>query len=481
MLPDFSKARVLVIGDVMLDRYIWGSVSRVSPEAPVPVLQCRRKTNVLGGAANVAANLASLGAEVALLGICGRDARGVRLQELLTDQAVTDLTLQLYGVSTICKTRVMAQNQQLLRIDEEESQSVSADAEDRIYGVFQEHITPDHLVVISDYNKGLLSSGLCQRLIQKSKSCGSLLLVDPKGEDWEKYSGADCLTPNSKELKHFARIDSEEEDSLLPAAGNIMEKLKVENLVLTRGSRGLVLFQKERLPLAIPARTKEVFDVSGAGDTVLAVLAACLGAGSVWNDAAEIANRAGGIVVGKLGTRPVQRHELEQDLLAERGIETKVIRLEAGLERIQHWRETNQTVVFTNGCFDLLHPGHIKLLQAAAVQGDRLVVGLNSDSSVARLKGPQRPVLPQSDRAAILAALESVDLVIVFDEDTPLRLIERIRPDILVKGGDYAGKQVVGREVVEGAGGKVVLVDLEKGLSTTRLLEAIKKTNSRPG
>ncbi|MCF8106452.1 MAG: D-glycero-beta-D-manno-heptose-7-phosphate kinase [Desulfohalobiaceae bacterium] len=479
-LPDFSSARVVVVGDIMLDCYVWGRVSRVSPEAPVPVLQCLEKTMVLGGAANVAANLAGLGAKVCLAGVCGRDAEGTRIRSLLKDQAITDLTLRVKDVSTITKTRIMAQNQQLLRIDQEKIEPVSEETEGLVFKALQDHITPGSVLVLSDYAKGLLSHGLCRRLISRSRASGALVLVDPKGQDWEKYRQADCLTPNFDELKHYARIDSDREDSFFSAAGNILDSLEAEKMVLTRGSKGLVLFQKEQPPLAIAARAREVFDVSGAGDTVLAALAACLGAGSGWREAAGIANRAAGIVVGKLGTRPVQHQELENDFWADSEKEGRVVTLKAGLNRILQWRERKQTVVFTNGCFDLLHPGHIKLLQTAATQGDRLVVGLNSDGSVAKLKGPHRPLLTQKDRAAILAALESVDLVIVFEEPTPLKLIEQIKPDVLVKGADYAGKQVVGREVVEACGGEVVLVDLEEGLSTTKLLEAIKKTNSRP-
>ncbi len=474
-LPEFSKAGVVVVGDVMLDRYMWGDVSRISPEAPVPVLHCREQTRALGGAGNVAANLAGLGVSVQLCGLYGEDANGFCLQGMLKDQGIVDLCFAEPAYATITKTRIMARQQQLLRIDEEQSEAVSDAFAEKFVKAVQSAIRPGCVLVLSDYGKGLLTAKICREIIHYSRFCGITVLVDPKGLHWEKYRGACCVTPNIREFEDVSRKDSRDEKVLFPEAAAMVDQLDLEALLLTRGQEGMVLFQKDADPLVIPARSREVFDVSGAGDTVIATLAGCLAAGCPWSQGAEIANRAAGIVVGKLGTRPVRKDELEQLQSEDFRGSPKVLPAGAGLEIIKQWRRQEQRIVFTNGCFDILHPGHIKLLQAAATQGDRLVVGLNADDSVSRLKGSQRPILKQEDRAAILAALECVDLVIVFAEDTPLKLIESIKPDVLVKGGDYTQKTVVGRESVESSGGRVCLVDLEQGLSTSRLVESILK------
>ena len=474
-LPDFTRARVVVVGDVMLDCYTWGDVSRISPEAPVPVLHCREQTRALGGAGNVAANLAGLGASVQLCGLRGQDASGLCLQQLLNEQGIVDLGFVQPAFATITKTRIMARQQQLLRIDEEQPAAVSDALADRLLDAVQSAIRPDCVVVLSDYGKGLLTPKVCQGIIQCCRSRGVMVLVDPKGLDWAKYQGAQCVTPNIMEFEAVSRIDSRQTNAFFSEAAAVVEQLELDALLVTRGRQGMVLFQGGVEPVNIPARTREVFDVSGAGDTVVATLAGCLAAGCSWKQGAEIANLAAGIVVGKLGTRPVHRDELEHVLSEVVWGPPKVFSARAGLETIQRWRQQEQRIVFTNGCFDILHPGHVKLLQAAAAQGDRLVVGLNSDDSVSRLKGPRRPILRQDDRAAILSALECVDLVIVFAEDTPLQLLESIKPDVLVKGGDYADKIVVGREFVEAYGGRVVLVDLEAGLSTSNLVESLLK------
>jgi D-beta-D-heptose 7-phosphate kinase/D-beta-D-heptose 1-phosphate adenosyltransferase len=473
MLPDFSPVQVLVVGDIMLDQYIWGDVNRISPEAPVPVVRITRRTTALGGAGNVASNLAGLGAGVGLLGLKGADLHGQTLTGHLRHRSIQDWSLVREDMPTITKTRIMGQNQQLMRLDEEHPPAPGI--EDALMERFQEAVRPGSLIILSDYGKGLLTPRLCRWVVQTSREMGLPLLVDPKGRDWSRYRGALCLTPNTRELAQAAGISAPDVPSLIKAGQELCTELEVERILLTRGSQGMILIQHDGDPLSIPTQSKEVFDVSGAGDTVISCLTACLGAGLEWAQATRIANIAAGIVVSKLGTHPIDREELDQVLSHYPMHNPKITTWQSARNRVASWQDQNQKVVFTNGCFDLLHPGHIKLLQEAARHGNRLVVGLNSDASVARLKGPSRPILSEHDRATLLSALECVDLVVIFDQDTPLELITNLRPDILVKGGDYQLDQVVGRDIVESSGGKVVLVDLVHGISTTDVVQNIVK------
>ncbi len=478
MLPDMTCVRVLVVGDIMLDQYIWGDVSRISPEAPVPVLRITRRSTALGGAGNVAANLAGLGIQAALLGLRGSDHHGQALSGHLQNRGIADFSLVRDDLPTITKTRIMGQNQQLLRLDEESRPAPGL--EQALLERFQNAIQPGSMVILSDYDKGVLSSELCRRVIKVCRDMGLTLLVDPKGRDWTRYRGADCLTPNTRELQLASGITDTDSTSLIQAARTMCSQLGIERILLTRGSQGMVLVPGSGEPLSIPTQSREVFDVSGAGDTVISCLAACIGAGMDWPQAARTANSAAGIVVSKLGTQPIDRAELEQALSHDPMHNPKISTWRSAADRVLSWQNQDQRVVFTNGCFDLLHPGHIKLLQEAARHGNRLVVGLNSDTSVTRLKGPSRPILSEHDRATLLSALECVDLVVVFDQDTPLELITALRPDILVKGGDYRLDQVVGRDVVESSGGSVVLVDLVHGVSTTDVVQNIvSATNGR--
>ncbi len=473
------RTRVLVVGDLMLDCYYWGSVGRISPEAPVPVVKVDRKTFSLGGAGNVAANLAGLGGRATIVGLIGNDDAAGRIREMLVADGVDDRCVVDADRPSITKTRIMASNQQVVRLDEEDSRPITSGTADRIKGAVEPLLSRVNAVILSDYGKGMFASAdFMQALIRACREKGLPVCVDPKGRHWERYAGATCVTPNTAELELAAGTSAKADSELVPAARDIRDRLQLDWLLVTRGARGMALFGENAAPVSIAAQSREVFDVSGAGDTVIATLAACVASGMAFEDAAAVANQAAGIVVGKLGTQPVRWSELERVLTDDTGNRPtstlwKVADLKEAVSRLSRWRQTDQRIVFTNGCFDLLHPGHVSLLHQARHLGDRLIVGLNTDASIQRLKGPQRPILPGQDRAAILSALEDVDMVVFFDEDTPLNLIEQLKPDILVKGADYRIEEVVGREAVEAYGGQVRLVDILDGHSTTTIVRKL--------
>jgi D-beta-D-heptose 7-phosphate kinase / D-beta-D-heptose 1-phosphate adenosyltransferase len=482
-LSELTQKRILVVGDVMLDRYLWGDARRISPEAPVPVVRVRQQSEVPGGAGNVAANLAGLECPVSILGICGNDESGNRLRKIFLEKGIEPLLQESIARPTITKTRVMARGQQLLRLDEEEPRILSPELEAKIIARFEQEAPACDVVVLSDYGKGIFQTpNLCQHLIGFCRSCGIPVLVDPKGTDWTRYQGATCITPNTAELERVTDSAAEESElELIQSASAIRSQYGLEWLLVTRGSRGMILCGNDVSPLMIPARAREVFDVSGAGDTVIASLAAGLALGLSFARAAQLSNLAAGIVVGKLGTQPITRPELSSaielnDMQRQSAGASKIAALESARILVKSWQSSGQKVVFTNGCYDLLHPGHIHLLHLSRDLGDRLIVGLNTDASVRRLKGNSRPIVAERDRAAIVSALGCVDLVVLFDEDTPLHLIEAIKPDILVKGEDYRLDQVVGREAVESYGGRVCLVPLLQGYSTTQIAEKIAST-----
>lgn len=474
-----GAGKVLVIGDVMLDRYVWGEVKRISPEAPVQIVRVRDRSEVLGGAGNVAANLAGLKCPVFLVGIRGTDMAGERLCELLEKSGIESGLIADPLRPTITKTRIMAQGQQLLRLDEEEIEAPLEVVLDSVSCMIEKIMPECRAVVLSDYGKGLLTSGqFVRKVIGASRQRGIPVLVDPKGTDWERYQGATCITPNMAEFEAVAGPCTEPgRDVFEKEARAVLRRYGAEWLLVTRGPLGMSLFGGAD-HLAITARAREVYDVSGAGDTVIATLAAGVASGLSYADSAFLANMAAGIVVGKLGTQPVGRSELESAARLSgpnaNGLSlSKVCSLEAAALQIKSWRASGTKIVFTNGCFDLLHPGHIQLLQLAKDLGERLIVGLNADVSVRRLKGQGRPILSERDRAALLTSLACVDMVVIFEEDTPLRLIGSLRPDILVKGADYRLEEVVGRDVVEQYGGKVVLVPIAEGFSTTGIVNKI--------
>ena len=484
-LSALSQKRILVVGDIMLDRYLWGDVKRISPEAPVPVVRVRQQSEVPGGAGNVAANLAGLQCPVSILGVCGNDDAGSRLKKILLEKGIDTFLQESITRPTITKTRVMARGQQLLRLDEEEPRILSPELEEKFIACFEQKAPACDVVVLSDYGKGIFQTpGLCQHLIGNCRARNIPVLVDPKGADWIRYQGAACVTPNTAELALVTDGASEEsEPQLHQSALTIRGRYGLEWLLITRGSRGMVLCGNATSSLIIPARAREVFDVSGAGDTVIATLAAGLALKLSFAEAAQLANLAAGIVVGKLGTQPITRPELSaavalNDMQHQSTGASKIATLESARILVKSWQSSDQKVVFTNGCYDLLHPGHIHLLHQSRALGDRLIVGLNTDTSVRRLKGNTRPILAERDRAAIISALGCVDMVVLFDEDTPLELIRAIKPDILVKGEDYRLDQVVGRDVVESYGGRVCRVPLLEGYSTTQIAEKIASTRA---
>lgn len=470
-----GRTRVLVVGDLMLDCYYWGDVGRISPEAPVPVVKVNEKTYRLGGAGNVAANLSGLGCVATLIGLTGQDTASGQLRELLASFEIQDRCLVDASRPTITKTRVMASKQQVVRLDEEDGRDMDPRMSERVLAELDAMLPSVNAVVLSDYGKGMFNSpSFVQAMIRSCREMEVPVFIDPKGRAWERYAGATCITPNTAELELVTGGVLKEEGELAPVARDLRRRLSLDWLLVTRGPKGMALFGDNGPPVKISARAREVFDVSGAGDTVIATLAACVGAGTDFAEAASVANTAAGIVVGKLGTERVRWFELET-ALAEASYRRpsstfwKVADVREASERVSRWRQEEQCIVFTNGCFDLLHPGHVSLIHQARHLGERLIIGLNTDASIVRLKGEQRPILPGEDRAAILSALEDVDMVVFFDEDTPLNLIEKLKPDILVKGADYRVEDVVGREVVESYGGQVRLVEILKGHSTTAI------------
>lgn len=460
----------------MLDRYIWGEVERISPEAPVPVVKTGETSEILGGAGNVAANLAGLGCQVTLVGLLGDDETGRRVAWLAEDMGITTRFIASPRRPTTTKTRIMAQKQQLFRLDSEVSAPLSAPDETATVTTCEAALKEADALILSDYGKGMMQTdGLSHRLIRMAADKGIPVFVDPKGSDWDRYHGATCITPNTSELELvLGHRLPQGEAAVADQVEETRTTFGLAHLLLTRGADGMCLKAGGEAALFIPTEAREVFDVSGAGDTVIATLAASVAAGFPLDAAARLANAAAGIVVGKLGTRPVTIGELKQVESEKKTPHViKTCDRAAAAHKVARWQENGEAVVFTNGCFDLLHPGHVDILRKARDLGDRLVVGLNSDASVHRLKGSRRPIVKQEDRGAILSALASVDLVVIFDEDTPIELIRAVRPDILVKGADYKPHEVVGKEVVEDYGGRVALVPLLEGHSTTGIEQRI--------
>jgi len=476
---DYERCKILVVGDVMLDRYLWGDVKRISPEAPVPVFHIKRRSIVPGGAGSVVLNIIGLGASVTLLGVIGRDENGSTLKRLLEDRRIESILIEDKTRPTITKTRILSKGQQLLRIDDENTMVLDESLKAGIIENAAKKIHQCAAVIFSDYGKGIFDTqGLTEALIDAANSADVPVIIDPKGKNWERYSGAACLTPNTAEFEHVVGAPLGDDNALIDAMQTARSKYRLSNLLVTRGPLGMCLIGEDDEPRFIPSIAREVYDVSGAGDTVIATLAVGIASGQSYLDAACLANVAAGVVVGKLGTQPISILELKAavGMSGERiggRVNQKAHSLAAATVQVQAWKALDQKIVFTNGCFDLLHPGHIHLLNEAKRCGERLIVGLNSDESVRRLKGVKRPILSETDRAAILGALDCVDLVIIFEEDTPIKLIETLEPDVLVKGSDYRPESVVGKEVVESYGGKVHLVPVVEGYSTTRLAEKV--------
>ncbi|MCS6855821.1 MAG: D-glycero-beta-D-manno-heptose-7-phosphate kinase [Elioraea sp.] len=472
-----KRGSVLVVGDAMLDRYVYGTVERVSPEAPIPIVAVEREVAMPGGAGNVVRNITALGGSAALLTVVGDDEAGADLTALIGGQPNVEPWLLVQGgrVTTV-KTRYIAAGQQLLRADRETVEPIHPKLADRLVRIAADAMAACRVVVISDYRKGVVANDTAARLIAAARERRRLVVVDPKGRDYGRYAGADVVTPNRRELADGTGLPTETAEDVVAAARVLMRAHGIRAVLCTRSEDGMTLVEgpEGAFVTHFAAEAKEVYDVSGAGDTVVATVALGLAAGLGLRSAARLANIAAGIVVGKIGTAVARDAELLEAIAPATGALRKIVSREAAAEHVERWRRKGWRVGFTNGCFDLLHPGHVHLLAQARAACDRLVVGLNSDASVRRLKGPGRPVQQEAARAAVLASLADVDLVIIFEEDTPLELIRLLRPDVLVKGADYTLEQVVGADLVRSWGGRVLLAELLPGNSTTATIARLR-------
>jgi len=476
-LDSLSDYRVAVVGDVMLDCYLSGTVSRISPEAPVPVMRVTDEHSVPGGAANVAANLASLGLKVNLVGLAGQDGARDELIALLARMGDIDCTgiAAVPGRRTTRKLRVIGAHQQIVRVDHEDAIPCSADVEAGFIEVIGGAVASADVVVLSDYGKGVCSDRAIRTVIERAQAAGKKVLVDPKRTDLSIYRGAFVITPNRKELSDATGLPCESDEEAAAAVARA-QAMCGANILLTRSEKGMSFFPVEGAPFHLSTVAQDVFDVSGAGDTVVAVLAAAIAADMPIRDGMRMANHAAGIVVSKLGTASVTREELAASLLAESTTsdinDGRLLSRDDAVALRWAWAREKLTVGLANGCFDLIHPGHVSLIGQAAASCDRLIMALNSDASVRRLKGPSRPIQDEAARAAVMGAIKGVAAVVLFDEDTPLELIGALQPDVLIKGSDYTIDRVVGADIVQQRGGRVVLADLMAGQSTSRLVAA---------
>jgi D-beta-D-heptose 7-phosphate kinase/D-beta-D-heptose 1-phosphate adenosyltransferase len=463
-------SHVLVIGDVMIDHYIWGGCERISPEAPVQVVDVKEQTQLLGGAGNVINNLLSLGLDVSLASVVGDDDNAKVVNDLLQAAGAEALNVVEAGRLTTKKSRVMAQKSQVLRLDQETRTPISSETESALLDLVRQYLADIDMVLVSDYGKGVCTPSLLADVIKLAQEKGKKVLVDPKGQDFSKYQGAYLLTPNRKELQQATDIAIDDEQSLIKALAAMQQVTNSELVMATLSEDGIALFDDELT--IIPTVAKEVYDVTGAGDTVIAALAYALLQQQSPKQAVEFANMAAGVVVGKIGSATVTIDEIEQyqSSLHRSSVDTHIKTWDEIKRIADTYRQQGKKVVFTNGCFDILHRGHVSYLETARSFGDVLVLGLNTDASVRRLKGDGRPVNNQEDRAFILAALEAVDYVVMFDEDTPYELIKEVQPHTLVKGADYQDKEVVGSDLVD----EVKLVTFVDGKSTTQTIAKIR-------
>ncbi len=461
---------VLVVGDLMIDHYLWGKTDRISPEAPVPVIDVQRESEVLGGAGNVVNNLIALGAHVSVASASGEDENGRRLAMMLKSLGVKiDALIAEPTRKTTRKSRVIASHQQVVRFDYETRQDISEATEEKILASIERQLFVTDIILLSDYGKGVLTPRLTQQIIELAERQGVKILVDPKGKDYSKYRGATLVTPNKKEASEATGIEIVDHESLKKAGFQLKNGLDLEMAMITLSEEGMAIFDETMR--TIPTVAREVYDVTGAGDTVLSTLGFVLATGGDIDEAARIANAAAAVVVGKLGSATASWDEIisYEATLHESTTEHRIKSRDALAQSVKRLKNEGKRIVFTNGCFDILHLGHVKYLEKAKSFGDVLIVGVNSDASVKRLKGESRPVNPEYDRAYLLAALDAVDFVTIFDEDTPYELIKMVEPDVLVKGGDYRGKEVVGSDIAK----EVRLVDFVDGKSTTKIIEKI--------
>jgi D-beta-D-heptose 7-phosphate kinase / D-beta-D-heptose 1-phosphate adenosyltransferase len=468
---------VLCVGDLMLDEFVYGEVSRISPEAPAPVIAVQRSETNIGGAGNVARNVASLGARCIFVGLIGDDDAGAKLTQALAQVGRIESVLVRDGSRpTTRKVRFVSEHfsTHMLRADWELAQPASGAIEQKLIDAILPLLPRADIVLLSDYAKGVLTARVIRNVIDAARKLDKRVIVDPKSANFAIYRGATLLTPNRKEFAEATRSRADSDKSIADAAQDAMQLADCEAILVTQSEHGMTLVARGGEAIHVPAVPVKVRDVSGAGDTVAATLALTLAAGADWETALRMANAAAAVAVGKKGTATVTAPELRRRILphAFLAAEEKIVADRAGLDaHLADWRKQGLRVGFTNGCFDILHPGHVKILTAARGACDRLIVGLNSDASVKRLKGEGRPVQDEHARAEVLAALEAVDLVVLFEEDTPIELITQIKPSVLVKGGDYSREQVVGHEIVEAHGGEVMLVDILPGFSTTSLVD----------
>ena len=478
-LENFHAARVLCVGDVMLDRFVYGRVERVSAEAPVQVLHVDSQRAMLGGVGNVGRNVVALGAHAVLIAVTGDDPAASEIADLAeSEERLTPRLIVEAGRPSTVKTRYIAVGQQLLRADEETTTSISDETVQQVITAIESELQRADVVVLSDYTKGLLTDDVLATAIAKARALGVPIIADPKRDDFEAYAGVSILKPNRAELAAAARRPCENDEEVEASARKVMSECGIAAMLVSRSEQGMSLVPRGGKALHLSAKALEVFDVSGAGDTAVATAAVALAAGADLAGVSELANVAGGIVVGKVGTAVVGRDELAAGLVAVDGSSSKakVMTAEAVSEAVDRWRKRGLTIGFTNGCFDLLHPGHVSLLSEAKATCDRLIVALNSDKSVGGLKGADRPVQLEAARAIVLASLSMVDAVVVFSEDTPISLIELLTPDTLIKGGDYAIDDVVDADTVKGYGGEVKLAALVPGHSSSEVIARIFST-----
>lgn len=470
ILQNDKKPNILVIGDLMVDHYLWGTCDRISPEAPVQIIDVQKETKVLGGAGNVINNLLSLGADVGVLSVVGDDAVAEEVKYLIDATDAKSFLILQKGRKTSKKSRIMASKSQVVRYDHESKNNISFDSTDKMYAKLQQIINGYDLILLSDYGKGVLTNDLTQRIIKIANSHNKKVIVDPKGTNYAKYSGAYFLTPNKKEAEVATGIKINSDDSLRDALKELQKIANLQMSVITLSEEGIAVLKDKEVTVK-PTVAREVYDVTGAGDTVLASLGYSLALVDDIYSAIEFANLAAGVVVGKLGSATVTLDEIEdyKATLHKSSIELHIKTVKEIKKVAKRLRKQNKKIIFTNGCFDILHKGHVTYLNSAKALGDILIVGLNSDDSVRRLKGENRPINDHDDRAYILSALECVDYVVIFDEDTPYELIERVKPDVLVKGADYEGKEVVGSDIAK----QTVLIDFVEGKSTTSTIERI--------
>ncbi|MCI5049323.1 MAG: D-glycero-beta-D-manno-heptose-7-phosphate kinase [Rickettsiales bacterium] len=476
----FGDARVLCIGDIMLDRFVYGSVSRISPEAPIPVISRDSEKRMLGGCGNVARNLVSLGAQACLISVIGDDAIGKQLTALVAeeDKLVPYLITEKDRITTE-KTRFVSGTQQLLRCDLETKEAIQADTIKTLKQLIEEELPNYDVVILSDYGKGVLQDTLIEHIIALANKLDKPVFIDPKRKDLSTYKQATLISPNLNELAQASQKEAIKTDAeIVESAAALIKDNQLQHMLVTRGQDGMSMISANGDVTHIQAQAKEVYDVSGAGDTVIATLACAHAVGVSIENAARIANIAAGIVVGRMGTATIHRTDIKTALYTHETVhsQAKILPIDIASDSAESWRHQNLSIGFTNGCFDVLHVGHLQSLRDAKSHCDRLIVGINSDASVKRLKGESRPINNEMDRAMLLAALDCVDMVVIFRDDTPINLIETFKPDVLMKGADYTKETVVGADIVEGYGGRIELLPLRDGYSSTQVIEKVQSS-----